>query len=45
VGAVGAYLSQLNQQQQTRLREHCQDAFPEDGLILVARAWAARGRV
>jgi ubiquinone/menaquinone biosynthesis C-methylase UbiE len=44
VGTVGAYLSQLDQEQQTRLREHCRDAFPEGGLLLTARAWAARGR-
>ena len=44
VGTVGAYLSQLDHEQQTRLREHCRDAFPEDGLVLDARAWAARGR-
>jgi len=44
VGTVGAYLSQLNQEQQTRLREHCRDAFPDGGLVLAARAWAARGR-
>jgi ubiquinone/menaquinone biosynthesis C-methylase UbiE len=44
VGTVGAYLSQLSQEQQTRLREHCRDAFPEGGLVLTARAWAARGR-
>ena len=33
VGTVGAYLSQLDQEQQTRLREHCRDAFPEGGLV------------
>jgi ubiquinone/menaquinone biosynthesis C-methylase UbiE len=41
VGTVGAYLSQ---EHRARLREHCRDAFPEEGLLLVARAWAARGR-
>ena len=45
VGTVGAYLSQLGQEQQARLREHCRDAFPEEGLVQAARAWAARGRV
>lgn len=44
VGTVGAYLSQLDQEHQTRLREHCRDGFPEGGLVLAARAWAARGR-
>jgi hypothetical protein len=44
VGTVGAYLSQLDQAHQARLREHCRDAFPEGGLVLAARAWAARGR-
>ena len=44
VGTAGTYLSQLNQEQQNRLREHCRDAFPNGGLVLAARAWAARGR-
>jgi ubiquinone/menaquinone biosynthesis C-methylase UbiE len=44
VGTVGAYLSRLDDEQQTRLREHCREAFPEEGLTLEARAWAARGR-
>ena len=44
VGTVGTYLSQLDPEQQTRLREHCRAAFPEGGLALAARAWAARGR-
>jgi SAM-dependent methyltransferase len=44
VGPVGAYLSHLDEEQQTRLREHCRGAFPEAGLVLTARAWAARGR-
>ena len=44
VGSAGSYLAQLDQEHQARLREHCRDAFPEKGLILVARAWAARGR-
>ena len=43
-GTVGAYLAQLDQERQTRLREHCRDAFPDRGLLLAARAWAARGR-
>ena len=45
VGTVGAYLSQLDGEQQTRLREHCRAAFPEEGLVLAARAWAASGRL
>jgi SAM-dependent methyltransferase len=44
VGTVGVYLAQLDQEHQTRLREHCRDAFPAAGLALEARAWAARGR-
>jgi len=44
VGPAGAYLAKLDQERQTRLREHCRDAFPEGGLVLTARAWAARGR-
>jgi ubiquinone/menaquinone biosynthesis C-methylase UbiE len=44
VGTVGAYLSQLDEAHQSRLREHCRNAFPDEGLVLAARAWAARGR-
>lgn len=44
VGPGGAYLSQLDQERRTRLREFCRDGFPEGRLILTARAWAARGR-
>ena len=43
VGPAGAYLSELDPERQTRLRESCRDAFPEDGLALTVRAWAARG--
>ena len=45
VGTVGAYLSKLDPERQAHLREHCRAAFPEEGLTLAARAWAARGRV
>ena len=44
VGTVGVYLAQLDQEHQTRLREHCREGFPAGGLVLEARAWAARGR-
>jgi ubiquinone/menaquinone biosynthesis C-methylase UbiE len=44
VGTAGAYLSQLDQEHRARLREHCRDGFPARGLVLAARAWAARGR-
>jgi ubiquinone/menaquinone biosynthesis C-methylase UbiE len=44
VGTVGVYLSQLDEEHQTRLRAHCREGFPEGGLTLEARAWAARGR-
>ncbi len=44
VGTVGAYLSQLDEAQQARLREHCRAGFPDGGIVLTARAWAARGR-
>ncbi len=43
VGPAGAYLAQLDQERQTRLRERCRDAFPEGRHALTARAWAARG--
>jgi SAM-dependent methyltransferase len=45
VGTAGVYLSQLDREHRTRLHEHCRTAFPEEGLLLTARAWAARGRV
>ena len=45
VGTAGAYLAELDEEHRARLRERCRDAFPEDGLILAPRAWAARGRV
>lgn len=44
VGPAGAYLTQLDPERRTRLRELCREAFPEGHLILTARAWAARGR-
>ena len=44
VGPAGTYLSQLDPEQQTRLRERCRDAFPDGTLCLTVRAWAARGR-
>jgi SAM-dependent methyltransferase len=44
VGPAGAYLAELDLERRTRLREFCRNDFPEDGLILTARAWAARGR-
>lgn len=43
VGPAGAYLSELDSEHQARLRERCRDAFPEEGLALTVRAWAARG--
>jgi SAM-dependent methyltransferase len=44
VGTVGAYLSRLDDEHRTLLREHCRDTFPDEGLTLTASAWAARGR-
>ena len=44
VGTVGVYLSQLAAEHQARLRDRCRTAFPDGGLIMDARAWAARGR-
>lgn len=44
VGPAGAYLAELDLERQARLRGLCRDEFPEGGLILTARAWAARGR-
>jgi SAM-dependent methyltransferase len=45
VGTAGAYLAQLDHAHQARLRDACRAAFPDSGLVLTARAWAARGRV
>ena len=44
-GTAGAYLSQLDHANRDRLRDRCRAAFPDGGLVLTARAWAARGRV
>lgn len=44
VGPAGVYLGQLEQERQDHLLERCREAFPKGGLILTARAWAARGR-
>jgi SAM-dependent methyltransferase len=45
VGTAGAYLAGLDEDHQSRLREHCRSGFPDEGLVLAPRAWAARGRV
>lgn len=45
VGPAGAYLSELEPERRTRLREHCRNGFPEGSLIVTACAWAARGHV
>lgn len=45
VGPAGTYLSQLDPEHRTRLVDLCREEFPDEGLILTASAWAARGRV
>ena len=45
VGPAGAYLAALDPAQQDRLYERCRDRSPDGSLTVVARAWAARGRV
>ena len=44
VGPAGSYLDGLAAEQRDRLREQCANDFPAGGLIVNARAWAARGR-
>jgi SAM-dependent methyltransferase len=44
VGPAGAYLAELDPEHRARLRARCRDEFPEGGLTLTVRAWAARGR-
>lgn len=45
VGPAGAYLAQLDPERRSQLRDRCRREFPEAGLTLTARAWAARGLV
>jgi SAM-dependent methyltransferase len=44
VGPAGAYVSGLDPEQRTLLRERLRAALPEGELVLPASAWAARGR-
>jgi SAM-dependent methyltransferase len=43
VGPAGAYLAQLDPEQQARVREACRARYAERDLAVTASAWAARG--
>lgn len=43
VGPAGAYVSALDEEARSRLRERCRQASPAGELVVTARAWAARG--
>jgi len=43
VGPAGAYLAQLDPEQQARVREGCRARYADRDLAVNARAWAARG--
>jgi hypothetical protein len=45
VGPAGAYVRSLDPERRVRLRNRCREGFPEEGLTVTARAWAARGLV
>jgi SAM-dependent methyltransferase len=45
VGPAGAYVTGLDEERCTRLREHLRARLPEAPFVLEARAWAARGLV
>jgi SAM-dependent methyltransferase len=44
VGPAGTYLSRLDADSRTRLRDLCRTAYPNGSGIRTAYAWAARGR-
>jgi SAM-dependent methyltransferase len=43
VGPAGGYLAGLDAEQRDRLRDACLLDFPAEGIVVHARAWAARG--
>lgn len=43
VGPAGAYVTGLEPERRAQLREHCRELLPDAPLVLMARAWAARG--
>lgn len=45
VGPAGAYVAALDPARRATLREHCRSRLPGEPLLVVAQAWAARGRV
>ena len=45
VGPAGAYVAGLDAERQAELRERCRARLPNRPFALIARAWAARGRV
>jgi len=44
VGPAGAFLARLDAQAAARLRERCRERLGDGPVVIVARAWAARGR-
>ena len=45
VGPAGAYVAGLDPERRAELRERCRARLPKPPFALIARAWAARGRV
>ena len=43
VGPAGAFLARLDAQDAARLRERCREQLGDGPVVIVARAWAARG--
>jgi SAM-dependent methyltransferase len=43
VGPAGAFLAQLDPEQQAQVRERCRARYPARDVTVTARAWAARG--
>jgi ubiquinone/menaquinone biosynthesis C-methylase UbiE len=44
VGPAGTYLRTLEPERQAALRERCRQLLPDIPIVIVSRAWAARGR-
>jgi SAM-dependent methyltransferase len=45
VGPAGSYVSSLDDDRRTALRERCREALSDAGFVIRVRAWAARGVV
>jgi hypothetical protein len=44
VGPAGAYVTSLDEERRSQLRELLRERLPEAPFVVEARAWAARGR-